>query len=382
MSTWEPLAWGDVSDLRYGKALRGYKDCDGSTQVFGTNGPIGYTSEEPLAKGPRPVVGRKGAYRGVHLAAGPFWVIDTAYWLEPKEGLDPVFAYYALLGVDINGMDSGSALPSLTREHFYRVPLDVPPLEEQKRIAGVLGAFDDLIETNREIVRRIDRLGRTVVEPFTSAKHEESATTLAQACDVIESGRRPKGGVKGIIAGVPSLGAEFINGLAEFAFAKTKFVPTDFADHMRRGVLTDLDVLVYKDGGKPGEFFPDVSVVGNGYPFERMVINEHVFRLRGSETLGQGYLYFWLSTEKMMGLMKEAGSRTAAIPGMNSTNFGQLPVAVPDLSWRSAHMHALDSLIATALALLAENRDLAHQRDELLPLLMSGKVRVREANDS
>jgi type I restriction enzyme S subunit len=152
------VTWGEVSQLRYGKALKGYKDGNGSTRVFGTNGPIGYTGEGPLAQGPRPVVGRKGAYRGVHLADGPFWVIDTAYWLEPQEHLDPVFAYYALLRVDINGMDSGSALPSLSRDHFYGVPLDLPPLEEQERIAGVLGAFDDLIETNRRLADQLDEV--------------------------------------------------------------------------------------------------------------------------------------------------------------------------------------------------------------------------------
>lgn len=258
----------------------------------------------------------------------------------------------------------------------YAFPL--PPLEEQERIAGVLGAFDDLIETNRETVRRLDRLGRVVVDSFATANRAAPTVTLAEACDVIESGRRPKGGVKGITSGVPSLGAEFINGLTEFAFDKTKFVPVEFAAQMRRGVIADLDVLVYKDGGKPGEFFPDVSVVGNGYPFDHMVINEHVFRVRGSEVFGQGFLYFWLSTDMMMGLMKEAGSRTAAIPGMNSTNFGQLPIVLPDAEWRSESMEALDQLLVGALSLLCENRDLARKRDELLPLLMSGKVRVRD----
>jgi len=273
---------------------------------------------------------------------------------------------------------AGATRRALTKGHLEALEISVPPLEEQERIAGVLGAFDDLIETNRETVRRLDRLGRSLVEPFTSENAAAATVSLVDACDVIESGRRPKGGVKGITSGVPSIGAEFINGLTEFEFAKTKFVPVEFATQMRRGVVAGMDVLVYKDGGKPGEFFPDVSVVGGGYPFEHMVINEHVFRVRGSKAFGQGYLYFWLSTEKMTGLMKEAGSRTAAIPGMNSTNFGQLPVAVPDEDWRSAHMGALDELVVSALSLLAENRDLARRRDELLPLLMSGRVRVRD----
>lgn len=376
---WQRLTWGDVGALRYGKALRGYKNTAGATRVFGTNGPIGWTDAQPLATGPRPIVGRKGAYRGVHLASGPFWVIDTAYWLEPHGNLDPVFAYYAILSVDINGMDSGSALPSLTRDHFYQVPLLLPPTDEQERIARVLRTFDDLIEANVSTVRALENLGRTVVSTLLDTEESRlRVTTLSDACGVIESGRRPKGGVKGINSGVPSLGAESVNGLTEFNFSKTKYVPEEFATSMKRGVLTDLDVLVYKDGGKPGEFFPDVSIVGNGYPFDHMVINEHVFRVRAAEPLSQGYLYFWLNTDEMMRRMKEIGSRTAAIPGMNSTNFGQLPIPIPPADWRMTNVRALDQLAEGALSLLAECRDLARRRDELLPLLMSGRVRVRD----
>jgi len=41
-------------------------------------------------------------------------------------------AYYCLLTYDINGMDSGSAIPSTSREAFYRMPVRVPPLQEQR----------------------------------------------------------------------------------------------------------------------------------------------------------------------------------------------------------------------------------------------------------
>ena len=55
--------------------------------MFGSNGPIGWTSE-PLAPGPGVILGRKGAYRGVHYSSKPFFVIDTAYYVVPKSELD------------------------------------------------------------------------------------------------------------------------------------------------------------------------------------------------------------------------------------------------------------------------------------------------------
>lgn len=68
------LLWGDVCPLEYGKSLRDYAgnpSNDDRFRVFGTNGPIGWTVE-PLAEGPGVIVGRKGAYRGVHFSEEPF----------------------------------------------------------------------------------------------------------------------------------------------------------------------------------------------------------------------------------------------------------------------------------------------------------------------
>src|SRR5256885_1229282 len=100
--------WGDICRLEYGKALRDYStepSEENCFQVFGTNGPIGWTSQT-LADGPGVIVGRKGAYRGIHFSPDPFFVIDTAYYLRPVESdLDLKWAYYKLLTVDINRID-------------------------------------------------------------------------------------------------------------------------------------------------------------------------------------------------------------------------------------------------------------------------------------
>lgn len=123
---WRKCRWGDLVNLEYGKGLRGYEDSDGPYPVFGTNGPIGKHSV-PLCNHPGVIIGRKGAYRGVHYSNRPFFVIDTAFYLEPKEDIDLKWAYYELLTNDINSMDSGSAIPSTSRDAFYSLPVTVPP---------------------------------------------------------------------------------------------------------------------------------------------------------------------------------------------------------------------------------------------------------------
>ena len=84
---WGHLAWGDIATLEYGKALSSYGQTPNFARVFGTNGPIGWHSQA-LWEGPGIVVGRKGAYRGIHYSSEPYWVIDTAYSLQPKQPMN------------------------------------------------------------------------------------------------------------------------------------------------------------------------------------------------------------------------------------------------------------------------------------------------------
>ena len=139
-SQWQEVRWGDLATLEYGRALRGYDTARGPFRVFGTNGPIGW-HDEALCSHPSVIVGRKGAYRGIHYSSKPFFAIDTAFYLKPRREMDVRWAYYQLLTQDINGMDSGSVIPSTSRDEFYSLPLLLPPLPEQRAIAHILGTL-------------------------------------------------------------------------------------------------------------------------------------------------------------------------------------------------------------------------------------------------
>jgi len=162
---WRDLHWGDLAALEYGRGLRGYGNARGSYRVYGTNGPIGWHGE-PLCNHATVIVGRKGAYRGVHYSPHPCYIIDTAFYLEPQVNFDIRWAYYELLTHDINSMDTGSAIPSTNRDSFYHLEVKVPPLDEQRAIGHILGTLDDRIDLNRQMNETLEAIAQAIFKSW------------------------------------------------------------------------------------------------------------------------------------------------------------------------------------------------------------------------
>jgi type I restriction enzyme S subunit len=178
---WEVTRWGALVSLEYGKGLTGYAGENGVYPVYGTNGRIGSHSK-PLCNHPGIIIGRKGAYRGVHYCSTPFYVIDTAFYVEPKIGTDLRWAYYELLRQDINGMDSGSAIPSTSREDFYSLPVLSPAVGIQTAFTKYLSPFWSRQELNISESRTLAALRDNLLPKLLSGKlRVQDAATSAEA---------------------------------------------------------------------------------------------------------------------------------------------------------------------------------------------------------
>ena len=275
---------------------------------------------------------------------------------------------------------------TLNLKDLREFPVPLPPIRERRAIAGVLEALDDKIESTRRLVRLSEAVGRAeLARELAGAEgqpweHAWPDVPLGSALSLIETGDRPKGGVAGIAGGVPSVGAESIVAPGVFDFSKTKYVPRDYFERMRRGVLSSGDVLLYKDGGTPGNFIPKVSMYQDGFPFDEAVLNSHVYRLRISQPYSQGFLYYWLSSERLLDEMWLRGTG-AAIPSLNSTNVKGLPLAVPPEDRLRKVLPIVDDLLALLHRTARQQRTLEQLRDALLPELLSGRLRVREAEN-
>ena len=119
------------------------------------------------------------------------------------------------------------------------------------------------------------------------------ATMLNELLISLESGSRPKGGVRGIKKGTPSIGGEHLKYDGTFDFSSLKYVPEEFANAMTKGHIQTADILIVKDGATTGK----TSFVDGSFPFKEAFVNEHVFICRPSKLIEPRFLFRFLMSK-------------------------------------------------------------------------------------
>ena len=192
---------------------------------------------------------------------------------------------------------------------------------------------------------------------------------------VLETGRRPKGGA--VSEGIPSIGAESVKGLGNVNLSSNKYIPIEFAAKQKTGKVNGYELMIYKDGGKPGEFHPHFSMFGEGYPFADFYINEHVFKLDFGNRGFNELAYFYFQTDYVMNWLESNGGK-AAIPGINQNVVNSIWIVKPGHPKVKEYCEWVQPLFTQILKNCYSNMKLAELRDTLLPKLMSGELDVSE----
>ena len=149
---------------------------------------------------------------------------------------------------------------------------------------------------------------------------------LRDVLSTLESGLRPKGGVRGVLKGVASIGAEHLNDEGGFDLSNLRYIPQDFYTRMQRGRIQAGDILVVKDGATTGK----VSFVPSDWPFDKSAANEHVFVLRPNREALAEYLFFYLYSPVGQHDIKKSFHGSAQ-GGINQSFAAHVPVPLPPL---------------------------------------------------
>ena len=310
---------------------------------------------------------------------------------------DADFLYYLICSPlvrnpAIKSMVGSSGRQRVQTDVVANLDVELPPIEEQRKIGGLLKAIDDKIELNDVINNNLEQQAKTLFkswfvdfEPFdesfvdspigTKIPHSLQMVQIGSLSHILETGKRPKGGA--VATGVPSIGAENVKRLGEVNFASAKYIPVEFAQKMDKGKVHGYELMLYKDGGKPGTFIPHFSMFGEGFPYDDFYINEHVFKLDFGDKGFNEFCYYYLQTDYQYNWLANNGGK-AAVPGINQQDVNSIWIYHPDNPIVKEYCKWVQPIFTTILRNCSQNVKLSQLRDALLPKLMSGELDVSD----
>lgn len=267
----------------------------------------------------------------------------------------------------LNERSTGTTVVGIRQAELLKVLVPVPSLDEQRRIAGVLGALDDLIELNRGLIADLESLASALYRKVIAGLPSSiTARSLASTVDVI-SGGTPKTTESSYWGGsIPWFSVVDTPKGSESWVVRTEQTITDLGLNNCAAKILPVGSTILTARGTVG----NTALVG-----APMAMNQSCYALR-CRSGGKGYFNFYrirsaveelkrVSHGSVFSTITRDTLESVMVPGVRDEVVRQFDARV-------------DPLFQKMRGLIDENRELAETRDELLPLLMSGRVRVSE----
>lgn len=356
--------WGDLISLEYGKPVKDKAALDGPVPVFGTNGQIGTSHLPPLCSNASFILGRKGAYRGVHYSDIPFSVIDTAFYAKNlvPDKLSLKWAYYKFLTYDINSMDSGSAIPSTDRYEIYAIEVDLPTLEDQLKIVDVLTTLDNKIELNQKINLNLERQAQAIFQELfiDNACPDWSTGTIGDLGAVV-GGSTPS---KAKPEYYTDHGIAWITP-KDLSINKSKFITHGENDISELG-LKNSSATIMPEGTV---LFSSRAPIGyTAIAAGEVTTNQGFKSVVPKPEIGTAYVYYFLKQNLPVIEGMASGSTFKEVSG---SVMKSVPAQIPDNETLAKFNDFCGSLFAQQRELEEENQILAELRDTLLQKLIA-----------
>jgi type I restriction enzyme S subunit len=330
------------------------------------------------------------------MAKGKFWVNNHAHIIQGNEKADTRFLSYLLEGRDISGYLTGSTIPKLSQGSLNAIELEVPEVGEQKAIANILGTLDDKIELNRKTNETLEAMAKALFKSWfvdfdpVRAKVEGRPTGLpVEISDLFpdsfedsELGEIPSGWELKALDEI----AHFLNGLALQKFPPEEggaTLPVIKIAQLKKGDSTGADrcstsvpaEYVVRDGDVlfswSGSLAVDIWSGGDG------ALNQHLFKVT-SKTYGKWFFYQWVMFH--LPVFQEIAQGKATTMGhIQRHHLSEAKALLPGPSLLAAMDSVFSPLLDRVFGLRRQSIKLSSIRDALLPKLISGELRIPDA---
>jgi type I restriction enzyme, S subunit len=302
--------------------------------------------------------------------------------------VDPGFLRYAARGRlwadEVDRLRNvGAVFDSLNVRDIARIRIPIPPVDEQQRIASVLGVLDNKIDSNRRLASLLEETAATMfrarfIDFIGASAFKDSEIGMIPADwsvgSLSDMARVLSGGTP------PTSSAQYWDGDIPWIAVKDT-VPGPYVVETDRAV-TELAVSETRLRRYPTDTLVITArgTVGNVALMARpMTVNQSCYALLGRDGVGQLYLFFLL---RHAVATLRARSHGSVFPTITRRTFDSVVVACPPRREMSSFEQVVAPMFAAIRALTSEARYLVATRDVLLPKLVSGEVRVPDPTDS
>lgn len=303
----------------------------------------------------------------------------------------------------VNNLVSQSAQPNLNLAEIRNLPIALPNLAQQESIVAVLGSLDDKIELNRRMNETMEATARALFQSwfvdFDPVRAKLDGRTPA-ALDSATADLFPNSFQASAIGHIPSgwnaiplyEAAQWVNGAAfrneDFSTQGTGLPVIKIAE-LKSGISVrtkwcqreagpdrtiDTGDLLYSWSGSP-----NTSLEAFLWSGGRGLLNQHIFKVISRTDAEKRYVYYLLQHLRPVLVEIARNKQTTGLGHVTIDDMKRIVVCMPNKSVLAAFDRIIGSVFNKAFELSVESRTLAALRDTLMPKLLSGEVRVANA---
>lgn len=367
MPDWEIKHLEDVVVLRRGFDLPHRERRPGPFPVLSSGVTAGWHDEGPV-KGPGFVIGRATNLGVPTWTDTDYWPLNTTLYVSDFRGNEPRYVFHLFEILDLAGYDSGSVQPMLNRNYVAKIPVMVAPVQEQRAIAEVLGALDDKIAANSAAARTAEDL---LGAEFAALRIDEEPVAQRATATVMD-----------LLVLNPAVPKPVE---AEPVYVDMQKLPvsgmsiTDWSRRPARGGtrFRNGDTLLARitpclENRKTGY----VNFLNEG---QIAIGSTEYIVMRSRPEFPAELSYFIAISERFRSFAIRHMSGTSGRQRVSATDLAGFQVTMPQMGRLEAFGRKCSRLFTLIKSQSDENRTLSQIRDVLLPQLMSGKLRVKDA---
>lgn len=294
---------------------------------------------------------------------------------------DDDFLYYLICSPlvrnpAIKSMVGSSGRQRVQTDVVANLDIELPPIEEQRKIGGLLKTIDDKIELNNAINNNLEQQYISIVDNLLSKLTQYKIYSLLEVADCQNGRAFYKEGYDPNGAFVIDLGN--VNTSGNFVRTATdKYISLDRYKEPKlekyRVYKNDI-VMVMTDRKSTMEL---LGKVGKIYKDGYYLLNQRMYRIRAKKGINTNYLYACLNSTETSNFLKRKALGSVQ-KYVNTGEINSIEIKVPSSEKMEEIASILDPIFSQMESNILENESLNELRDILLPKLMSGELDVSD----